>query len=643
LPRRLEERFARYREGRGETPNAEQIEASRRSVGGLCAIIDALAADAERWPEQRTWSDHVEFLREVAERWLKGFGRELDHPAIAAILSVLTDLGQLDALQRKAPNPRVVLETLERRLESAALPLGRRVGEGVQVLDMMQARGLSFDHLFLIGLNSDLWPRRARRDPFLPEEVRRRLATRPGCSLSPKLDGAEEERLLLAMTLDSARRSLTVSYQRADPLGSAKVPALAFRELARLLHGDPDPALALPSGDQRERVPAHPSQLWRRSSRASGLRASRAAAAAALLLPRKLSAAAAIDLASPRQRQTLAAGLTLLVAIERWHDEELAYDAVLPPGLLAPRRPFSPTRLQTYGRCPLQYFLIEGLRVKELEDPEGEELLPVVELGRAAHELLEQVYRDLMPLLGTSERPLDWEAASRRADQLLDQHWESAFGAIGRRLSDKLPLLWNRTLSRWRQALHAGIRDDLREMAEERWRPLQLEVELQGNFGAELHGFVDRLDVGPRGRLRVVDYKTSGNLERRVDPKLILLGEQVQLPAYIEMARSAHHTEVIGLLLPIGPEIDRQQRQDFKFENDALRQGLRETLELFDREIELGHFPLQKGTHCNWCAYLGGCRRNHPATVERSATARAFATWRRLRSKTPENPLLRHT
>ena len=39
----------------------------------------------------------------------------------------------------------------------------------------MQARGVPFDHLFVIGLSHGTWPREHRDDPFLPSALRQRL------------------------------------------------------------------------------------------------------------------------------------------------------------------------------------------------------------------------------------------------------------------------------------------------------------------------------------------------------------------------------------------------------------------------------------------------------------------------------------
>ena len=50
-------------------------------------------------------------------------------------------------------------------------PLGGE-GGGVQVLRVADARARSFEHLFVMGLNRDLFPRGISEDPLLPDSVR---------------------------------------------------------------------------------------------------------------------------------------------------------------------------------------------------------------------------------------------------------------------------------------------------------------------------------------------------------------------------------------------------------------------------------------------------------------------------------------
>ena len=69
-----------------------------------------------------------------------------------------------------------IAHLLARNLTSAgALPLGG-AGGGVQVLSVMEARARTFDHLFVLGMNRDVFPRSIREDPLLGDSLRRSLA-----------------------------------------------------------------------------------------------------------------------------------------------------------------------------------------------------------------------------------------------------------------------------------------------------------------------------------------------------------------------------------------------------------------------------------------------------------------------------------
>ena len=76
-----------------------------------------------------------------------------------------------------------------------------------------------------------------------------------GDNLTGEGEGDDEEHLLLAMALGSARDAVTVSWQRADDEGKSKTASLALREIARLVHGRPDLRKVL---KESRRVPAHP-------------------------------------------------------------------------------------------------------------------------------------------------------------------------------------------------------------------------------------------------------------------------------------------------------------------------------------------------------------------------------------------------
>jgi hypothetical protein len=114
--------------------------------------------------------------------------------------------------------------------DGGSCPLGGD-GGGVQVLSVAEARGRTFDHLFLIGLNRDVFPRPAPEDPLLPDDLRQVL--RP---LLPDLplarDGFEDERQAFAQLL-AAAPDVCLSWRAADDDGK---PLAASPLVERLMH-----------------------------------------------------------------------------------------------------------------------------------------------------------------------------------------------------------------------------------------------------------------------------------------------------------------------------------------------------------------------------------------------------------------------
>src|SRR3989454_12058281 len=120
-----------------------------------------------------------------------------------------------------------VVRVLERSRMSSEV--GDR--HGVQVLDAMDARGLPFRALFVLGLNEKVFPRSVQEDPFLRDADRTVLARDLGFKIPCKLEGFDEERLLFTLLLRSARERVVLSYQRADRDGRPMVPSGYLAEL----------------------------------------------------------------------------------------------------------------------------------------------------------------------------------------------------------------------------------------------------------------------------------------------------------------------------------------------------------------------------------------------------------------------------
>ncbi|MEP6609698.1 MAG: PD-(D/E)XK nuclease family protein, partial [Burkholderiaceae bacterium] len=86
----------------------------------------------------------------------------------------------------------------------------------VQVLGMLEANGLDFDHLWIVGLTADAWPGPAHPHPLLPVELQRAVGM-PGASASIELARARQQLLRFV----TAAPEVIVSHATRD--GDRKV------------------------------------------------------------------------------------------------------------------------------------------------------------------------------------------------------------------------------------------------------------------------------------------------------------------------------------------------------------------------------------------------------------------------------------
>jgi len=185
----------------------------RRAVGSaraVCAHLDA-------WPEHAPLSRHLDEFVGLVRRelgWSRGPQRaELDS-AIAGLRAELPEL---------ALGFDEVVALLRRVLGGAGAERLGGAGAGVRVLGVVEARGLCFEQLFLMGLNRDVFPRPLVDDPLFPDSVRRPLE--PLLAEIPiKARGFEEEHYLFAQLL-AASPEVTLSWQVADDEGRARSPS----------------------------------------------------------------------------------------------------------------------------------------------------------------------------------------------------------------------------------------------------------------------------------------------------------------------------------------------------------------------------------------------------------------------------------
>ncbi len=373
-----------------EGSRSNEAHARKRKIQG--ALIRAAVRAAKRtrerlaaWPDEAPAAEHLKSLRALLTADL---GWDLDAGEARAVR------GALEEFEREVP-ARFRLERDEMRLlvedllaAEGGSPIGGQ-GGGVQVLSVTEARARTFDHLFLMGLNRDVFPRGIREDPLLPDDLRR-ILQRVLPDVPIKRAGFDEERYLFAQLL-SAAPAVTLSWQTADDDGKPLPASPLVERLRERLDVEKAPPLwSLPksgplpgprtAAEHAVMAGLHAPRRWWGRVMKMAIQESRAELA--VLRARQAVPLPVFDLSPER----LATGRLAVV-------EEMDPDLRLPDGRTVrarlgpyfgfigkipsggegePRlRDLYVTQLENLAACPWQLFLLRLLRIEPTPDPLG--------------------------------------------------------------------------------------------------------------------------------------------------------------------------------------------------------------------------------------------------------------------------------
>ncbi len=150
----------------------------RRDATGCAILLQALSAYAEfgrtRMPGSCAPSILARMISEALQ--LMGFPgeRKLDsseYQALKKWQEVLADFAALDAVTNRITY-RKALSRL-RQMTSEILFQPETADVPIQILGVLEAAGLTFDHLWVTGLSGESWPLQPRPNPLLPMELQR--------------------------------------------------------------------------------------------------------------------------------------------------------------------------------------------------------------------------------------------------------------------------------------------------------------------------------------------------------------------------------------------------------------------------------------------------------------------------------------
>lgn len=591
----------RRRVARGEL---ERAVAEARSV---CELLGG--------PPPGPAARHLAIVRELGRRCGGPAGCE---EVLAAALDELAAAIPADIVLEWAET----LLLLRRALAEAGREALGGQGGGVQVLGVTQARGLTFDHLFLLGLNRDVFPRVVSEDPLFPDRLRTVLLP-----LLPDLPikalGHEEERYLFAHLLGAARE-VTISWQLADDDGKALPPSPFVQRL-----------LLASGGGRIEEVSAAkaPATLLEHAVEA-GLAGDRD------LWERIL----ALDLAA-------AGGSPCLAGVRRRVLDEADPDVRTPEGRWVASQPgpylgavgpaaelegqLFVTTLEAIATCPWQAFLRRVLKLDVVPDP-------AQELGSLPPGLVGNVVHAVLAAIAGGESGATWEEVL--AGPLRDVRWPAEDGLVS---------LAAETASRIGRLAGIASPGLLAALARRALPVLEIarQLEWQGAgppvVGVEVSGWVevqdlagrlrrvgfmcDRVDRQPGGEVVATDYKSGrrkklperDSARRKHLLRAMCRGETLQAAAYACAPGAGS-----GRYLYLDPSLGEGAREAAVAANDVEAvQAFRSTAAVLLGMWDAGLFPPRlvepsgsaKPRACERCEMVTACAQHDSAARRRLA------------------------
>lgn len=610
------------RRGLVEATDEKAAYAEKRCLSGdlLRDTIAAAQRACERlvkWPERCTVLEHTQRLRQLVRDNLAWEAGETTASVERAITGLDAALANVDLAFEEF----VLLA--RRALRDAGDEDFGSAGAGVRFFGVVEARSHSFEHLFLLGLNRDVFPRPLLDDPLLPDVVRRPLEPLlPEIPLKSRT--FEEEHYLFAQLL-AASPQVTLSWQVADDDGRARTVS-PFIERLRGAGVLPEPLDVV--GAHAEPSQSRPVlRTAREAALLEGLHGAPERFGELLEL-----AAAEVGEFDPAaggvSAQHLAAGRR---AVLRELGDHFGSNELGPYfGFVGPVRHAADvrrtdlyiTQVERLVRCPWQLYLTRLLRIEP--PPNALDALPELTpqlRGNLVHAVLDRIVVEALSKVDAapSAGPIAWPAPDA-FEALLAQTAQALVRkeGIGLRGFDRL--------------LAESVRPVVMAARELDWPAEGTEVACVASEAAgvvevglpprAIHYRVDRVDE-VSGSRRLVDYKTGKTHSQKKLHEEVAAGEQLQAAAY------AFGSQGVGRYLYLAEDRVEKAIVEASSEDAALHEAFEEAVSTALLAFDAGAFfprltdatGTQPASQCAYCEVREAC-------VQGDAGARArFARW----------------
>lgn len=370
---------------------------------------------------------------------------------------------------------------------------------GVLAASVLDARGLSFRAAAILGLSEGEFPQIEREDPFLSEADRAALRE-GGLPTESKLRGDEPSFFYQAVTRAGECLLLCRPYLADD--GQPWEASPYWLHLWRL-SGEP----------QIQRVRPQDHLPWEQAASPVEYEHARAESDPHI------------------QRGIAILQSRLNEQVSSPHNGQIPELAPLLLTRYSPAFGWSASKLESYGTCPFYFYIAYALDLEPRTPPE--EGYDVRMLGSMLHQILEFTY-------GRAENPGDVNECLALMPQIAAEVFAAAPAEYGFRPTPLWEIQQKDLLTKLERTIRA-----LAEVSggytprhfEPRFGMGQPSLMLQTEIGdVRLHGYIDRVDAGADGRLRIIDYKAGGTA---ISARHLEEGRRLQLPIYALAAREA--------------------------------------------------------------------------------------------------------
>ncbi|MBI4002738.1 MAG: PD-(D/E)XK nuclease family protein, partial [Nitrospira defluvii] len=613
------------------------------------SCVSQLIGDVNGLPDKGGYGDLTDAFLSLAEKYLTvplGTSQPVDSASQwEAAGDVNESLSKVFAQLRELDRLGVTItwdewtETFTQVLERTTCVLAPSSHRGVQVLDAMAARGVGFRTLFIVGMNEKLFPRFIHEDGFLRDRHRLILSETLGYKIDQKLQGYAEEALLFELLRSSATERLYLSYQRADAAGRPLAPSTYLDTIGGRPHpSDAESVFPLPRRwpDRAALALFTPPLLTREE----------------LTVSRVLQGRDVSDLleAVGRDGRLFSHGLEAQGAIESDQPALSAYDGILESSTahwsLVSWRGFSPTALESYARCPFQYFAGQVLEMESVRQVPSMELSPPA-MGQLCHEALRLCY------LGLIQQ--GWPAAALSAEVIAEEAtraFAQACATFAATHGTGYALTWRLAQERIQRVVALTLASDREEARASGFLPVEFEIDAKGALpyradldSVPIRGRWDRVDRHPAsGALRVIDYKyrANGQVEAK-DRNLLqaaLRGIRLQPALYTLMAATSsgesqgplpEQVDFLYLLPHTMPGVERASFAASAWQGPSGHM-LNKTMQVLVEGVRDGQHFIVPDAYCAHCDFSTACRRAHQPSWWRAYRSSQAGMLRSLRS-----------